>query len=327
MNKRNIFLIVVIAQIVIISLLVLYIYKKGTKLSLSFIKKNDIEIKPSGKIKYFWEPKASTMITKNDNDFPQFAKKFTITINSDTLNEIKDYSIPKPPGVFRIITLGDSLTYGLYVNTKDNWTKLLEDKLNTQFDCKKYQKIEVINLGVFAYDPQYEVERYRTRGQKYNPDLVIWFLIENDFNEINEFMLPKVENYTAAALKSGEYENKWKDLGIYFGPAWLKAKSDIINEFGSKGILDYNASMIKSLDNYFKGELLVVSPSQISPEYKKTIKNFVSKRPDSFYFNNLSYITTKDTVFPDYHPNQLGHKLISQDIFNYLIKNKLINCE
>ena len=56
--------------------------------------------------------------------------------------------IKKNKDTFRIITLGDSFTFGMYINTKDNWTELLEDKLNSDMGCKNISMFEVINLGV-----------------------------------------------------------------------------------------------------------------------------------------------------------------------------------
>jgi hypothetical protein len=52
------------------------------------------------------------------------------TFNQDGLNERYDYNTTKPDGIFRIITLGDSFTFGHFVDTKDNWTERLEDLLN-----------------------------------------------------------------------------------------------------------------------------------------------------------------------------------------------------
>ena len=55
--------------------------------------------------------------------------KGTYTINNDSLNERFNYSENKDKNTFRIITLGASYTYGLYVDTKNNWTEILEDIL------------------------------------------------------------------------------------------------------------------------------------------------------------------------------------------------------
>ena len=116
--------------------------------------------------------------------------KAVYNINSDTFNERFDYEINKDDKTFRIITLGDSFTFGYIVDTKNNWTELLEDKLN-QLHCANFDKIEVINLGVVGYDIQYSVERFKLRGKKYNPDLVLWLLKGDDFQEIKEIVQPK----------------------------------------------------------------------------------------------------------------------------------------
>jgi len=50
------------------------------------------------------------------------------------------------------MVLGGSEAYGQYVETKNNWTELLEDDLNKNLNCPRYKKVEVINLGMHGYD-------------------------------------------------------------------------------------------------------------------------------------------------------------------------------
>ena len=95
----------------------------------------------------------------------------------------------------------------MFVNTKDNWSKKLEDILNKNLSkCNKINKFEVINLGEYGYDIQYSVERYKIRRQKYKPHLILWFLKNDDFEEINEIMRENEEKYKVKIEKNGEYE-------------------------------------------------------------------------------------------------------------------------
>ena len=76
------------------------------------------------------------------------------------------------------MTLGDSFTFGVYVNTEDNWTELLEDKLNSIKNiCPNTDHFEVINLGVGGYDIEYAAKRYINRGKVYNPNIILLLLV------------------------------------------------------------------------------------------------------------------------------------------------------
>ena len=115
-----------------------------TKINVSPINKNTVQTLPTKELKYFFDLKPNAVATFSADFLPQ---KITTKYNNDRLNDTQNYSIDKDSHTFRIITLGDSYTYGLYINTKDNWTEILERKLNKNRLCKNINKFEVINLG------------------------------------------------------------------------------------------------------------------------------------------------------------------------------------
>ena len=182
--------IIIIVQLIIISLIALHIYTKKNhhQISITPINKSDIQQTETDDLKYFFDLEPNQISTWSAS----FLKKpITTVYNHDGLNDTKNYSIEKEPGTFRILTLGDSYTFGHFVNTKNNWTEILENKLNEKPICRNIKNFEVINLGAPGYDLTYEVARYKKTGQKYNPDLVIWMLVE--FGRINEKKIPLTE--------------------------------------------------------------------------------------------------------------------------------------
>ena len=68
-------------------------------------------------------------------------------INSKGLRD-KEYKIPKPDNTFRIIGLGDSVTFGASIDQNDTFLNLIEHELNNYYD----KNIEVLNAGVSAYN-------------------------------------------------------------------------------------------------------------------------------------------------------------------------------
>jgi lysophospholipase L1-like esterase len=95
----------------------------------------------------------------------------------------RDYEYPeaKPEGTYRIIVLGDSTTAGNGIGdfTK-TYPKLLEAALNRGPHAGR--RYEVLNMGVGGYHTLQEIETLRTKGLKYQPDLVLVALCINDFN-------------------------------------------------------------------------------------------------------------------------------------------------
>ncbi len=80
-----------------------------------------------------------------------------------------DHEVAKPPGVYRIVVIGDSIAAGLKVDRfEDTFPAILGERLKAQG-----VKAEVISLAVSGYNTQQEVETLREKGLQYKPDLVL----------------------------------------------------------------------------------------------------------------------------------------------------------
>jgi lysophospholipase L1-like esterase len=80
-----------------------------------------------------------------------------------------EHAVTKPPGVYRIVVLGDSVAMGLHVDRSEEiFPRVLEGLLD-----QRGLKAEVINLAVSGYNTQQEVEMLAARGLRYRPDLVL----------------------------------------------------------------------------------------------------------------------------------------------------------
>jgi lysophospholipase L1-like esterase len=101
-----------------------------------------------------------------------------VQINSQGLRDY-EYSLAKPVGVYRIMLLGDSTTFGWGVPLNDTTAKILERSLNAKH-LPGYDRVEVLNAGVGNYDTVQEVTYYQTRGRAFHPDLVVLVYFIND---------------------------------------------------------------------------------------------------------------------------------------------------
>ncbi len=91
-----------------------------------------------------------------------------------------DYAMPRLPGTFRILALGDSYTLGYGVHEEDTFEVLLERLLDDSLGSRLGREFEVINCGANGYWTGQERLWYEGFLAKYEPDLVLINVVAND---------------------------------------------------------------------------------------------------------------------------------------------------
>ncbi len=318
---------VIFFELSVVLILAVKIYRKINifgSVSVNPINNKFVSKNEESTLQYFYEFLPNTTIK---DKLPPLRIETKDTINSDGLNETINYSVSKPKNTFRIITIGDSYTYGLYINAKDNWTKKLEILLNKNANCRNIKRFEVMNLGVPGYDIEYSIERFRLKGEKYNPDLVLFFLKNDDFEYINEYILPKEKQIRRQMNLYPDDPNYYYKDGIKY-PTWDRAGSILRDEIGEKQILEYQLKSLKKMNNYYNRKLFVFTFHSTNTKYKNIIGEFSHSRKDIFFYDNLVDIYKLNYfLYPDPHPSQEGHKAIAEDLFKQLVKDNIIPCK
>jgi lysophospholipase L1-like esterase len=82
-----------------------------------------------------------------------------------------EFSEVKPPNTLRIMTLGDSRTFGWGLADDETWSALLEKYLQEKIGSSR--KVEVINAGVNSWSFAQMNIYFREIGVKYQPDFVL----------------------------------------------------------------------------------------------------------------------------------------------------------
>lgn len=117
-------------------------------------------------LRLFWNPPYLELKYKRD-DFA-WMNKFVVLNNFGYRDS--DISAVKPPESFRIYSLGDSFTYGWYIDDPDNsYPNVLEDELNERFG---EGKVEIINAARPGFNIQDSLDRFRSEGTLFSPDIV-----------------------------------------------------------------------------------------------------------------------------------------------------------
>lgn len=137
------------------------------------------------------------------------------SINSKGIRDY-DYEIPKPEGVYRIVILGDSVTFGAGYKLEQTYPKVLERLLN-DFPGEKVNsgrdlglksgtssgeiKFEVLNAGVCAYNALQKFIFFKSKLIDYQPDIVIFQFLNDDYFR-NIVVLPQLSELYSKDTKN-----------------------------------------------------------------------------------------------------------------------------
>ena len=147
-----------------------------------------IEVHPNG----MWQlspTRGCRLIPDFDSDHPYWDFRVRITTSHQGLRD-RAYG-PKASGTYRILTLGDSFTFGFGVEGHEAYPKQLETLLQTVRNPTHY---EVINAGFPGYGTHQELLYLKEEGLQFQPDLIlIGFFGGNDLQdnllELNRFTI------------------------------------------------------------------------------------------------------------------------------------------
>lgn len=321
--KKRIIIYLVIFQIILAAIVVRHFFDKKT---ISVDPLGGFVVEPTliKGLPGFYEPIPNTNISSDLSWMGnEYKYSITYTINSVGFNQIQDFPTEKDKNVFRIMTIGDSFTFGANVNTKDSYPSQLQNIIEKQ--CKTNKKIEVLNIGVPGYDFQYSVERYILKGKKYDPDVLIWLIIPDELRRVNKLSGAKSEQFRRMLMSTQQGRERLKSSPYTH---LSLAKQAIEKELGEEKILDLQSEQLKKLDSIFQGQILFTAfkDNEFSKSQKEFISTFVSSHPKTYFFDGIRGLRGVFGLLPDLHPNSAGHSIIAQDIFGYMKKNKLVPC-
>ena len=102
-----------------------------------------------------------------------------VILNRNGLRD-REITYAKPVGESRILTLGDSVTFGWGVDQGQTFSDYMEPLLKERTG----RQWEVINAGVNGYNTEQERTWLELEGLKYRPDIVVLTYVGNDIDEI-----------------------------------------------------------------------------------------------------------------------------------------------
>lgn len=260
-----------------------------------------------------------------------------VRTNSSGMRAERDYSLNKALGVYRIATIGDSVTFGWGVDYNEAYPAVLENILRARFG----DKVEVLNFGMPSLNSQEELLLLKSKILNYDPNLIIIGYHPNDIYydlKLVHFFNTFVPRFLAERSRLyGCVFSVWQHLTNSYAPYYQEAYK--------KG------SPLWETQKSFFAELSFISREKkipifvvVLPEWRdfsdkhrlkqvydlvsgEAIKNGLSA------LNVFSMLRDKgvtdveknyrvDFNSEDYdHPNRVGHEAIAGLIFEFLLKS------
>ena len=149
-----------------------------------------------------------------------------VHINNLGFRDPRDYSLEKRPNTFRIVFVGDSVTFGHGSVYEHTYPYLVEQRLKQSRPDVDWQ---VWNLAVPGYNTSQELEHLKEIGPGFAPDLVIVGFFENDLVDNRDPQPPGIVRVAAAKALSFAQRHVYSvELykKVYTLLAWKMSSSD-----------------------------------------------------------------------------------------------------
>ena len=188
-----------------------------------------------------------------------------VRINNLGFRDDRDYELSKRPNTFRILVLGDSVTFGH--GSVHTYPRLLEDRLRAWRPDVDWQ---VWNAAVPGYNTSQELAHLLDVGPRFRPDLVIVGFFDNDLTDNTEIAsagaaaeaTSRVLSWVQRHVYSFEF---YKRLGLQL--AWRLSGQDAfrrrLEHLGTESQLLENLARVQDLQEQTVGAYEQLTDEQV----------------------------------------------------------------
>ena len=149
---------------------------------------------------------------------------FKVTVNNLGLRGAVDLPPAKRAGTFRVLCLGDSYTFGAYVDDSETWPAQLETVLREKHPD---QSIEVINGGISGFTIVDELAFVKEQGLRLSPDVVVLGFVLNDLADLTRRVssreMLRLSSEENSRLPFGPVKARLRQTAIYNALFLMKA--------------------------------------------------------------------------------------------------------
>jgi lysophospholipase L1-like esterase len=236
------------------------------------------------------------------------------------------FPLRKPADELRVLTLGDSFTFGLGVPVEDCWVQQLEGLMQAE----RRGPVQVINGGFAGgYLPPHYATWMEQHGMQLQPDLVLLGFCLNDMGPVPmAFLPPPAPTDSVLTLPHlrralmGPDQKPVVDFAAFlrkYPKTWLNSLrgltriQTVLAEDHVRFVVVLFPMLIRLTDGYPFAELheaVVSACAEADIECLDLLDEFVGLDERALWAHPT-----------DQHPNRTGHRLISDAIHDYLTQN------
>jgi lysophospholipase L1-like esterase len=246
----------------------------------------------------------------------------------------EEFPVAKPKGEFRALALGDSFTYGIGVRQQDSWPEVLEDLLARE----RGGSVQVINCGMACGRGARSAAEYApwvaSDGLGFAPDLVVLGFCLNDFSDAVPMLgyeVPKYERVLGGICRILDYLRKY---------LVMRAARQRPNTIDIDGIVARDAARWQQVQTGLRQLQQTLSAAGIP--FVVAVFPMLSQLDGPYPYGNLHRMVGEFCeregirvldlwpafrgradqdlwVHPtDQHPNDVGHRIIAEQVLEYL---------
>jgi len=242
-----------------------------------------------------------------------------------------EYTISHPPNTFRIVILGDLVTWGSGVPVEDTFSYVLAERLNNSCPSRR---TEVIALGVNGHKLKENFIKLLAHGASLNPDLVVFQFSQSHLEFYSYFTFFQIHRTQNPVL---DYLSKQQEV---FKPDSLdwKVMTDSLSEirqWSKRKSTPVCFLIFRQIDSNRMGNNFHHYDPERMPRNFPLLGTAVKQIRD-YGFPTLDLLDTfKQTGDNQYlavseidsSPNALGHSLVANALHSFLLQNHLAGCE
>ena len=227
-----------------------------------------------------------------------------VETNAQGFRDDGEHTWTKPPGVIRILGLGDSFTFGWGVTLEETFLKILEQNLERLTGAN----IETINSGVPKWDLNHYYVYYKEIGVRYSPDIVVLSYFWNDVPDFIQEKIPPDDQYqkgwkhTGGIFRFSYFFNFLKSLAHNIRRENRYKRFDYLHEIGARRV-----KMVEEREYllYDLGPEQTEASTHLIKTLLKKIKALAKKHGSSLI---MTYIP--DVAQPQYPPMQHINRIL-----------------
>ncbi|MCB0832926.1 MAG: SGNH/GDSL hydrolase family protein, partial [Bacteroidetes bacterium] len=279
-------------------------------------------------------------LAPNQETFTKIGNK-PVTINSHGMRD-REYTVQKPDGIFRILVIGNSCTYGWGVYQDSTYSKVLEQLLNRNHAAQQY---EVMNAGVIGYSISQILEFLKADGNLWSPDLV---LVSHTFNEGKRVSPSSPQEVKDKVFFAMKVKNILRNIALYHfvvefnfssqyvklarkiteDPSWIDSTAFNQYEHDLRDIVLWSKTNRTQL-----AYLLTVTKNQIMADSIHYSKHQLAilevGRTESIpvvdFMKPFRSAGSIELYVDGGHPNEIGHRIMATAICKELFRSSLPN--